>query len=1356
MHDETQTWVNPTPANRELLGALLEKTAFLTESAIPRIERTDGENRFPLSPVQQGLWFLVRADESGVVYNLPLQVQVNGELNPGTLQQALEALVARHELLRVSIREADGEPGQVVTDQVDLPYEFVSLVDLSARQRAVKAQELALQTGRTVFDLSRAPLFRVMLIQLEPEDFLLLLTFHHIIFDGWSMRIFFRDLLRLYREYSQGEPPGLRPLPVQYPDFAIWLGQWLEQGGCAAQLSYWKEKLAPPLPCTEFPTKGSRPVLQTRNNGACHKWIIPAELAEQIAGVSKACETTAYIFLLATFKTVLHRYSGLEDMVVGSPVANRDRPELRDVIGCFINMLALRTTINSQGTFSELLSAVSETCLEAFACAYVPFEQVVAELPLERDPSRHPVYQIIFQFRDDSVPPRIVDGVTFCADRVDIGVSQVDLTFDIEQADGGWPCRFEYNKDLFDTATIEFLAGHFMTALEAVCSNPMRKLCEIPLLTTGERDRILLEWNATQADFPRDKCTHQLIEEQAADWPDRVAVLFEGEEITYAELNDRANRLAHLLLKRGVQADVKVGVCLARGPELVIAALAIWKAGGAYVPLDPVYPPERIAYMLEDADAALLLTEKSVMGVTYRVSHAKTETVVIDAVDISGAPAKNPQVETDPRNPAYVVYTSGSTGHPKGTQIEHHSFVNFLRSMQQAPGLTRMDTVLAITTPCLDIAGLELFLPLITGAKTAILPRETAMNGHLLAEQIEKTGTVLQATPSTWRMLLDSGWRGSRHLKMLCGGEIWPRELAAELLQGGGELWNMHGSPETTVWSGVEQVKIGDTGPILLGRPIDNTSFYIMDRNLQMLPAGMTGELCIGGEGVSRGYYKMDGLTAEQFVPDPFSSVPGARLYKTGNLARRKPDGRIEFLRRKDLQVNIRGFRIELEEVESVMMRFPGIQQAMAQACQSADGNNQLTGCYTIEAEQEVEGAKLRKWMEKNLPDEMIPQFFIQLDEIPMTAEGKVDRQMLPKPGAEALAVSAEFIEPQTAGEKALAEIWCEVLELEQVGIRDNFFELGGHSLLAIKLIDRLGEAGYNLRVEQLFLHPTIDGMARVVRQSFAVESADLGWSSLVALKRGDGNKVPLFFIHTAPGDVLIYANLIHRLKADQPCYGFQSLGLHDTGHLHGEIEAMAAHYVELLIKFYPSGPYMLVGWAYGGMVAAEMAVQLKEQGHEVALLALCDTWAHAPAKRALRVKYNRERLQKFRTLSFKAKKDFVLKRIRNRLRAGKKSEVERQLEVKVTRGILKNRAAVYRHNIEAERKFATRYYPGEVCLFRPDLLNPEFLPDLSMGWHSLVDDYEVFLIPGDHRSMIHEPNVQLLARHLQHCIDGC
>ena len=965
---------------------------------------------------------------------------------------------------------------------------------------------------------------------------------------------------------------------------------------------------------------------------------------------------------------------------------------------------------------------------------------------LNRDLSKHPLYQVIFQIQNYPTPIMEVDGITFESEGVDIGISQVDLTVDIEQGSREWNCLIEYNTELYHTEMIKQIAAHWVNVLTSVCDNPELLVDEIELLSKETRDRIIYEWNSTSVDYPCSLCAHQLIEKQVEINPDKIAIIYKDQKITYNDLNKRANRLAHLIKDYGIEQNSKVCVYLERGIDFIVAELAAWKAGAAYVPLDPNYPDKRISYMIQNSEATLLITQSSIVFDKKSIKH-----ICLDNVDLSSYPEDNPKLQLSSNNLAYIIYTSGSSGKPKGVQIEHRSFVNFLTSMKNEPGIISEDVLISVTTPCFDISGLEFFLPLISGSSLVVMEQNAAMNGRELSAQIDKLGTIMQATPVTWRLLLESGWKGNKRLKMLCGGEGWSRELADALLEKGGELWNMYGPTETTVWSSIEKITPNGNGPISIGRPIANTSLYILDTHLNPVPVGVAGELWIGGDGLSKGYYNSLELTESAFFPDSFNKTPGSRMYKTGDMAKWILDGRVECLGRIDSQVKIRGYRIELEEVEQVIEQYPGIKQSVAIVTQMDDSQNCLSAYYICNEDMSIDLSKLLKFLKNNLPDYMIPSNFMELEKFPLTPNSKVDRKSLPKIGVQRY---TDFVGPRTPAEGILANIWCKVLSIDKVGVFDNFFDLGGYSLLAIKLINYLSEAGYTLKVEDLFLHPTIDEMVSILNCSSTVESDDIKWSSLITLRKGDNKKVPIFFIHTAPGDVLGYADVIHDLNIDQPCYGFQSLGLVNVDRAHSSIKEMAVHYVNLMTEFYPSGPFLLAGWCFGGTVAFEMAEILKAAGHKVELVVLLDTFVFPPLDKWLRFKMTIKRCMFLMRLPLKRKISLFKQKMILKIKGRHVKSDEGELQIKVSTGHLMNREKVYRNNINMIKNHQSIYYRGNIKIFCGKELDKDRIFNPSLGWDLMADESEIIPIPGNHATMMHEPNVKEVSRHIQKFID--
>jgi len=1064
---------------------ILEQLTGNTKAAVPRpVSRS---RHLPLSFAQERLWFFDQLEPGNPFYNLCGAVRMTGQLNEEALRQSIEKIIERHEVLRTAFAAVEGQPIQVVAAAGDWTLPLIDLSSRSLCDRQAEVQRLCASSAREPFDLGQSSLLRAKLLRLDETEHVLLLTVHHIVFDGLSLGVFLRELAEFYQAFSSNRLPLLSPLPIQYADFAAWQRQQLQGEILETQLAYWKQQLSGSLPVLNLPTDFPRPAVQTFQ-GARQTWELPKDLSLALAGLAQQEKATLFMTLLAAFKTLLYRYTGQTDILVGSPIANRNLREIEALIGFFVNTLVLRSELNGNPTFRELLRSVREVALGAYAHQDVPIEKLVEELQPERDLSYSPLFQVAFALQNGLTQTLELPGLTLNFNEIDTETANFDLTLFLEETDRGLAATWEYSTNLFQPSTIARMHGHFQILLEGIIANADTRICELPLLSDRERHQLLVEWNNTQVDYPKDSTIHQLFEAQVERTPDAIAVVFEDQKLTYGELNKRANQVAHYLQKLGVKPEVLVGICTERSLDTIVGLLGILKAGGAYVPLDPSYPLERIAYILSDARVKILVTEEKMLAL---LPEQEAQLVCLDADwgRISQQNQTNPGRRAKSDNLAYTIYTSGSTGKPKGVQIYHQSLVNFLNSMREAPGLTESDILLAVTTICFDIAALEIYLPLIVGAKIVLASREVTANGELLLSTLQSCGvTVLQATPATWRLLLAAGWESSPQLKMLAGGEALPRELADRLLEKGGSLWNMYGPTETTVWSTTCHVNALESRhrrqnvPEAIGRPIANTEIYILDGNLQAVPVGIVGELHIGGDGLALGYLNRPELNAEKFISHLFSDRPGARLYKTGDLARYLSDGNIEYVDRIDNQVKVRGFRIELGEIEAALSQHPDVREAAVVVREDEPGNKCLVAYAVLGQEDAIVAAsELRAFLKDKLPEYMLPSAFVLLEALPLTPNGKVDRKALRAPDTENLPLNAAFA-PRTREEQLLAEIWSQVLGVKQVGIRDNFFELGGHSLLATQLIAKVREAfQVELPLRSLFQSPTVESLAEAI-----------------------------------------------------------------------------------------------------------------------------------------------------------------------------------------------------------------------------------------------------------------------------------
>ncbi len=1085
---------------------------------IPRQPR-DAQGH-PLSFAQERLWFLHQFEPESAEYNVPHGYRLTGELDPAALRRALAALIARHESLRTTFREVAGEARQIIAQDAGAELPVLDLSDSSGEREAL---ELALQdaTGdaRVPFDLKRGPLLRARLYRLAECQHLLYLNVHHITFDGWSQDILIREILALYRGFARrgtnaglsaaaGAPP-LGELPIQYLDFALWQREHLSGERLKGQVEYWRQIASTPV--LDLPTDRPHPAVRT-HEGTTAPVALSPELTRTLEKLSRAEGATLFMTLLAAWRTLLYRYTAQPDFAIGTLIANRTRPELEGLIGFFANTLALRLDLSTVTSFRDLLRREREATLTAYDHQDLPFEKLVEELNPERDLSRTPYFQVMLllnapreprpaaevpgaEVPGTEVPGTEVPGTEVPGDLevrlegVDSHTAKFDLTLYLTQGEAlsGF---LEYNSDLFDRSSAERLVEHLQVLLASVAADADQPLLEIPLLAAAERRRLLVEWNATREATP-DLCVHQLFERQVATDPGRIALVGEEESLDYRQLDRRANRLARHLRRLGVGPEDFVGVCTDRSPALPVALLAVLKAGGAYLPLDPDYPRERLAFLLADSAAPVLLTQQPLVE---KLPEHSARTVLLDRdasrwQDLAGDPL--PPIAR-PANLAYVIHTSGSTGQPKGVQVSHGALVNFLTTMARRPGLCRDDVLLAVTTLSFDIAGLELYLPLTVGARLVVASREVAADGERLAAAIGSSGaTAMQATPATWRLLIGAGWQGDRSLAALCGGEALPGDLADELLDRCRVLWNVYGPTETTIWSTLRRVQAGDgaTGTVTLGRPIGNTRIYLLDRQLRPVPVGIPGELLIGGSGLARGYLRRPDLTAERFIPDPFAGIegqvtgaePDGRLYRTGDLARYRPDGSLLFLGRLDHQVKVRGFRIELGEIETALGHHPDLAQAVVIVREDRPGDRRLVAYLVAAGEDLPKTAALRDFLKRSLPEYMVPSLFVPLPSLPLTPNGKVDRKALPKPDPSLLRAETEYVAPREGAEQALAAIWSEVLGVERVGIHDNFFELGGDSLLVIRVVSKAKKADLAVTTRQLFQNPTVAQLAGVV-----------------------------------------------------------------------------------------------------------------------------------------------------------------------------------------------------------------------------------------------------------------------------------
>ncbi|VEP18728.1 Non-ribosomal peptide synthase [Hyella patelloides LEGE 07179] len=1051
--------------------AFLNRVDLATKSrqTITPVARTEN---IPLSFAQQRLWFLDQMEPGNPLYNLAGAVRLEGSLDIAAFEQSFNEIVRRHESLRTTFKTIDGQAVQEIAPNLKLALPILDWRQLEQKEQETEVLRLTEDEAQRPFDLATEPLIRTTLVRLANAEYVALLTMHHIVSDAWSMGVFVRELSTLYEAFSTGQPSLLPELSIQYPDFAARQRQWLQGEVLETQLSYWRKQLGGSLPVLQLPTDHPRPKAQTFR-GAKYSFSLDSELTEALKELGQQEEVTLFMTLLAAFKTLLYRYTFQEDILVGSPIANRNRTETEQLIGFFVNTLVLRADLSGNPTFRELLGRIRQITWDAYDHQDLPFEKLVEELQPERDLSYSPLFQVKFMLQNAPQSELKLSDITLSFLDSKTRTAKLDLSLDMYETDSRLVGNFEYNTDLFDETTIARMADHFGSLLSGIIANPEQPISQLPLLTPAERKQILFEWNNTQTEYPQNLCFHQLFEEQAKETPDAVAVVFQEQKLTYEELNQRANQLAHYLQKLGVKPECKVGLCVERSPEMIIGMLGILKAGGAYLPLDPTYPQERLDFMLSDSQVNILLTTQKLKSQLFQLPG---QIVCLDKDEFAQENSSNTDSKVTVDNLAYLIYTSGSTGTPKGVLVTHEGLVNLTQDKIRTCKVRANSRILQFFSFSFDASIPEIVMALGSGAALYLGTATNVLPGQALLEFLRQHAiTHITITPSALTVLPPAELPDLE--MVLVGGEAPSPELISQWSQG--RLFiNAYGPTETTV--NASMVECGNGEDLLpTVRPAANKQLYILDPNLQLVPIGVPGELHIAGVGLARGYLDRPVKTATTFIPNPFRDRPGARLYKTGDLACYLKGGRIQLLGRIDHQVKIRGFRIELKEIETVLNTHPQIHQVVVIARDDISGNKSLVA-YIVIQEETLSSGQLRQFLEQKLPAYMLPNIFVTLDTLPLTPNNKVDLKALPAPDNARPELDKAFVASRTPVETKLVEIWSQVLGLEQIGIDDNFFEIGGDSILMIQIVARANQAGLQITPKQLFEHQNIAGLAAV------------------------------------------------------------------------------------------------------------------------------------------------------------------------------------------------------------------------------------------------------------------------------------
>lgn len=1354
---------NLSEAKRALLARYLDKGLSKSWQENRVTPRPHGDV-VPLSRQQRQVWLHCQmAPPSMPIYNETLTIHRHGSLDVTTLERTLEEMVCRHGIWRTTFDAVDGTPMQIIHPScLGSILSSADLRNVPESERERQASRWSEEETRKPFDLQSGPLIRVLAVSFGDGEHRLYITFHQLVFDGvTAYQVVFPELVQIYEALSNEE--ALPPPPrLQYADYALWQEDRLKSEAVSNQLAYWKEKLAGPLPTLAWVNDRRRPVAQTYR-GEVETARVPGLLLRKLKALSEREATTLFVTLVAGFSAVLRRYTDQEEIILGVLTAGRSLSELQNVAGYFVNPLPLRIDLSGNPTFRQLLKRVREAVIGALQNQEVPFTDIVESTGTPSDPSRNPLFQIAISIE----PPNSFQTAGWSATQSDVptGASKMDLYIDLEENADNMSGPIVYNPDIFEAGAIGRMIGHWSTLLEGVSEDPSLPISELPLLTESEQ-RQFAAWNDTSVDYPRDLRIQELFEIQSQRTPGAVALLFEAQEVTYRQLNERSNQLAHYLQKLGVGSGSAVGLCVHRSPEMVVVLLGILKAGGAYVPLDPNYPQERLAFMLEDSGAHVLVTQKELGG---RFSESQVRQVCIDAEQeqIAGEKTGPPSCQTKAEDAAYVMYTSGSTGLPKGVMGTHRATVNRLSWMWREYPFQAGEICSQKTSLSFVDAVWEIFGPLLAGVPNLIIPDESMKKVDALLETLAANRvTRIVLVPSLLRAMMSASDLHSklRNLRLwISSGEALPRDLTQSFVERmpGHTLLNLYGSTEVAADATYYEVGPSDQwSSVPIGKPIANAQAHVLDTRLRPVPVNVQGEIYIGGDAVSLGYWKRPELTSERFISDRFSQKPGARLYRTGDLGRYLPDGNIEYLGRRDHQVKVRGFRIELGEIEAALGNYSAVSQCVVVAREDESGDKRLIVYFESVPGLQFTISGIRAHLKAQLPEHMIPAAIVPMDALPLTPNGKIDRKALPDTQDLSLEPCPAFVAPRDEFEQMLAQLWSKVLRVSHVGVSDNFFELGGHSLLAMRIMVEIDKVfKKRLPLATLAQSPTIAELAEILRK----ENWNPSWASLVPLRAG-GSKPPLFLMHAHGGNVLEYQPLANRIEPDQPVYALQARGL--DGHIASgrTIEEMAADYLTEIRSLQPDGPYFLGGFCFGGLLAWEAAQQLSAIGQEVALLVLIQTmnptyarfkpevgllrqWSYRGVKR---LDLERDNLSN-RGLSYFAERVKDVMDI-----VGAKASIA--FDNKMNRGRQRTGdlpmpyilEALRQEHAKAYMRYSLRPYHGNVLLIRASKQLSGLMIDETSGWKEAVEGHlEVCHVQGHQQTILGEPNVEILARAL-------
>jgi amino acid adenylation domain-containing protein len=1317
----------------------------------------------PITESQLEIWLAAQmSNEANLASMLSQSLRLTGLLNIDLLHTAFKQLVSRHESLRITF-SLDGK-NILIAKQVEFNLPIIDLSKLSNLDREREIEKYQKQAISEPFDLKSGPLFSTKILKLDRQEHIIILTVHHIICDGWSYGLIVSDLAKIYTALNKGIPPKLEP-PEYFSEYAF-----LEQKkiGSLAAIEidrYWINKFATIPPVLELPLDYPRPPLRTFVTD-CERYSLDSNLVSQIKQLGIRSGSSLMTTLLTAFEVFLFKITGNTELIVGVPTSGQTATGKYNLVGHCVNFLPLRSTIDPDRKFGEYLKSRTSEILDDYEHQDFTFGSLLQKLAIPREASRTPLISTVFNVDLDAKRDRSI------FDELDLDTltsRSYSGTFEFFfnatlTTDSGLNLDCQYNTSLFNSATIRRRLAEFENLLANIILDLNSPIHSLSLLSTADKHKLLLEWNNTHVDYEPDRCIHHLFAAQVERTPDAIAVIFKEQQLTYRELNDRSDRLSAYLRAQGVGSNVLVGLYAERSLNMVVGLWGILKAGGAYVPLDPAHPQERIEYIITDSQIKITVGDPQLLASLPKHQIAVSLETNWDQIeDIS--PSNLPK--SHPEDLAYVIYTSGSTGNPKGVEVCHQSQVNLLNHLQHSPELTSADTLLAVTTICFDTSTVDMYLPLIVGAKIVLVDSKVAADGfQLLSTLRDSRATFMQATPASFRLLLAAGWEGSPQMRIVSTGEALPRNLANILLTKVAEVWDFYGPTETTVWatgSNINELRqVSDfQGAIeLIGKPLANTQAYILDRYLQPVPIGIQGELHIGGDCLAKGYLNRPDLTAAKFIPNPFSDKPNARIYKTGDLARYLADGNIEYLDRIDNQVKIRGFRIELGEIEALLVKYPAVKQATVTARIDKHGDKFLAAYLVTEhladnTSNTLSNRDLREFLQQRLPEYMIPSAFVMLDALPMTPNGKVDVRALPTPEYSRQESEDTLVAPRNELELQLTKIWEQVLDVRPIGIRDNFFELGGHSLMAIRLFTEIEKTfGQSILLSTLFQAQTIEDLATILSPK---QATPIAFKSIVEIQLGNPDKPPLFCIHAIWGNILFCRSFINYLETDRAVYGLQALGLDGEHQPCTSISEMANNYIKEIQTVQPHGPYLLSGFSLGGLIAFEIAQQLQAQGEEIQLLGLVDTSCpnlpvsdrdpHATSRTSLLAK-TASHFKTLLDLSMQETINYIWNRLSWNLTLGNVNLLYKLYLRYIKRSLSELRLIeVYWANYLTQYSYAPKPYLGKITLFKSEDVEITSEEDTRSRWALIASEgVDVVPIVGNHADIMDEPNVRVLS----------